>query len=75
MSIMFLGIGIVGDGAGELVAEGALAIEMGATAYDLAETTHPHPTLSESLMEGANLFYGTSPHATPPIPATEEGTN
>lgn len=58
-----LGVGIVGHGAGELIAEGVLAIEMGATARDLASTVHPHPTLSETLMEAAELFYGHSTHA------------
>jgi dihydrolipoamide dehydrogenase len=58
-----LGVGIVGHGAGELIAEGVLAIEMGATAKDLAQTVHPHPTLSETLMEAAELFYGHSTHA------------
>jgi dihydrolipoamide dehydrogenase len=57
-----LGVGIVGVGAGELISEGALAIEMGATARDLAETVHPHPTLSETLMEAAEVFYGTATH-------------
>ena len=60
-----LGVGIVGQGAGELIAEGTLAIEMGATAFDLAETIHPHPTLSESLMECAEVFYGASAHVVP----------
>jgi dihydrolipoamide dehydrogenase len=55
-----LGIGIVGHGAGELIAEGVVAIEMGATARDLAESVHPHPTLSETLMEAAEVFYGFS---------------
>lgn len=58
-----LGVGIVGAGAGELISEGVLAIEMGATARDLAESVHPHPTLSETLMECAQLFYGTATHA------------
>ena len=58
-----LGVGLVGAGAGELISEGVLAIEMGATAKDLAESVHPHPTLSETLMEAAELFYGTSTHA------------
>ena len=57
-----LGVGIVGHGAGELISEGVLAIEMGATAKDLAESVHPHPTLSETLMESAELFYGHSTH-------------
>ncbi len=55
-----LGVGIVGHGAGDLISEGVLAVEMGATARDLAETVHPHPTLSETLMECAESFYGTS---------------
>jgi dihydrolipoyl dehydrogenase len=57
-----LGVGIVGTGAGELISEGVLAVEMGATARDLAESVHPHPTLSETLMEAAESFYGTSTH-------------
>ncbi len=55
-----LGVGIVGHGAGDLISEGVLAVEMGATARDMAETVHPHPTLSETLMECAESFYGTS---------------
>jgi len=55
-----LGMGITGYGAGELIGEGVLAIEMGATARDLAESVHPHPTLSETLMESAEMFYGTA---------------
>ena len=55
-----LGVGIVGAGAGELIAEGMLAIEMGALAGDLELTIHPHPTLSETIMESAEVFYGTS---------------
>lgn len=58
-----LGVGIVGTRAGELIAEGVLAIEMGATARDIGESVHPHPTLSETLMEAAEVFYGTSTHA------------
>lgn len=58
-----LGIGIVGAGAGELISEGVLAVEMGATVKDLAECVHPHPTLSETFMEAAEMFYGTSTHA------------
>src|ERR1700683_3337179 len=53
-----LGVGIVGAGAGELIAEGVLAIEMAALARDVALTIHPHPTLSETLMEAAEVFYG-----------------
>jgi dihydrolipoamide dehydrogenase len=57
-----LGVGIVGHGAGELISEGVLAVEMGATAKDLALTVHPHPTLSETLMEAAEAFYGHATH-------------
>jgi len=57
-----LGVGIVGAGAGELIAEGVLAIEMAATATDIALTIHPHPTLSETIMESAEVFFGTSTH-------------
>src|ERR1700690_3468255 len=57
-----LGVGIVGVGAGELIAEGVLAIEMGALAHDIALTIHPHPTLSETIMESAEVFFGTSTH-------------
>ena len=57
-----LGVGIVGAGAGELIAEGVLAVEMGITAKDLALTVHPHPTLSETLMEAAEVFYGHPTH-------------
>jgi dihydrolipoamide dehydrogenase len=61
-----LGVGIVGAGCGELIAEGVLAIEMGATAEDLKLTIHPHPTLSESLMESAEMFFGQSTHVYKP---------
>lgn len=57
-----LGAGICGPGAGELIAEAVLAIEMGATVSDLALTIHPHPTLSETMMEAAELFFGHSSH-------------
>ena len=57
-----LGVGIVGHGAGELIGEGALALEMGATVHDLAAVVHPHPTLSETLMEGAEAFFGYATH-------------
>jgi len=57
-----LGVGICGAGAGELIAEATLAIEMGATAKDIAMTIHPHPTLSETLMEAAEAFYGHATH-------------
>jgi dihydrolipoamide dehydrogenase len=57
-----LGVGIVGHGAGELIAEGVVAVEMGATVRDLAECVHPHPTLSETIMEAAEVFFGHSTH-------------
>jgi len=57
-----LGVGIVGAGAGDMISEGALAIEMGATAADVKLTIHPHPTLSETIMEAAEVFYGQSTH-------------
>lgn len=57
-----LGVGICGPGAGELIAEGTLAIEMGAVASDLKLTIHPHPTLSETVMEAAEVFFGESVH-------------
>ena len=57
-----LGVGIVGAGAGDMISEGALAIEMAATASDVKLTIHPHPTLSETIMEAAEVFYGQSTH-------------
>jgi len=57
-----LGVGITGAGAGELIAEAVLAMEMGATAEDIALTVHPHPTLSETIMECAEVFYGHATH-------------
>ncbi|MBU1692996.1 MAG: dihydrolipoyl dehydrogenase [Verrucomicrobia bacterium] len=57
-----LGMGITGPGAGDMIAEAALAIEMGATAEDLALTIHPHPTLSETLMEAAEVNLGHCTH-------------
>ncbi len=57
-----LGVGIVGSGAGDLIGEAALAIEMGAVARDVADTIHPHPTLSETIMEAADAFYGEATH-------------
>ena len=53
-----LGVGIVGVGAGDMIAEGTLAIEMGAVVKDLELTIHPHPTLSETMMAAAEVFYG-----------------
>ncbi len=57
-----LGVGIVGSHAGELIAEGVLAIEMAAVAEDLASTIHAHPTLSETLGEAAEAFLGQATH-------------
>jgi dihydrolipoamide dehydrogenase len=57
-----LGVGIAGAGAGELIAEGVLAIELGATAADVALSIHPHPTLSETVMESAEAFFGHATH-------------
>ncbi len=57
-----LGVGICGPGAGELIAEGVLAIEMGSNLTDLKLTIHPHPTLSETIMESAEVFFGQSTH-------------
>ena len=55
-----LGVGMVGVGCGDLIAEGTLAIEMAAVAKDLELTIHPHPTLSETIMQAAEVLYGTS---------------
>ena len=57
-----LGVGIAGVGAGELISEGVLAVEMGALAGDMALSIHPHPTLSETFMEAAESFVGSSTH-------------
>ena len=57
-----LGVGIVGAGAGELIGEGVLAVEMAAIARDLALIIHPHPTLTETLGEAAETIYGTTTH-------------
>lgn len=61
-----LGVGIVGPGAGELIAEGVLAVEMAALVSDVALSIHPHPTLSETVMEAAEAFHGLSPHINAP---------
>jgi len=58
-----LGMGIVGEHAGDLIAEAVLAIEMGAEAEDLAMTIHPHPTTSETLMEAAESIFGKATHS------------
>ncbi|MFP4434269.1 MAG: dihydrolipoyl dehydrogenase [Planctomycetota bacterium] len=55
-----LGVGLVGAGAGELISEAALAMEMGAVAHDIAETIHPHPTLSETITFAAELHLGSA---------------
>jgi dihydrolipoamide dehydrogenase len=60
-----LGVGIVGAGAGEMIAEAMLAIEMAASARDLAMTMHAHPTLSETIMEAAESLYGLGVHQMP----------
>lgn len=57
-----LGVGIVGPGAGEMIAEGTLAIEMAALAKDVALTIHAHPTLSETMMEAAEVHFGQATH-------------
>src|SRR5215470_11410059 len=62
-----LGVGLVGSGAGELIAEGVLAVEMAALASDVALSIHPHPTLSETLMEAAEVFFGQSTHVYRPL--------
>ena len=61
-SEVVLGAGIAGAGAGELIAEAVVAIEMGATVSDLRFCVHPHPTLSETWMESADIFFGQSTH-------------
>ena len=59
---VILGGAVAGKNAGSLIPEIALAIEMGSTASDLSLTIHPHPTLSETIMESAELFYGGATH-------------
>jgi dihydrolipoamide dehydrogenase len=61
-----LGVGIVGRGAGEMIAEGVRAMEMGATAEDLAQSMAAHPTLSETEEEAAEAFLGSAIHILPP---------
>jgi len=65
-SKLVLGVGMVGPQASDLIAEGVLAIEMGATLEDLAVTIHPHPTLSEAIMEAAEAAAGAPIHINPP---------
>ncbi len=62
-----LGMGISGVGAGELIGEGVLAVDNGLKAKDLAHSIHPHPTLSETIMETAEAFYGVATHIHKPI--------
>lgn len=61
-----LGLGIVGAGAGEMLGEGMLAIEMAGSARDVAMTMHAHPTLLETIGEAAEAYYGGTPHQLPP---------
>jgi dihydrolipoyl dehydrogenase len=61
-----LGVGLVGPNAGELIAEGVLAIEMGANVTDMKLSIHPHPTLTETLMESAEVFFGQATHVYKP---------
>jgi dihydrolipoamide dehydrogenase len=61
----------VGSGAGELIAEGTLAVEMGAVAADLKMTIHPHPTLSETVMEAADVSFGERAHVYKPKKGAE----
>jgi len=57
-----LGVGIAGTGAGELISEGVLGVEMATLASDISLSVHPHPTLTETFMEAAEMFYGNSTH-------------
>src|SRR5205823_4387364 len=57
-----LGVGLCGPGAGELIAEGVLAIEMGATSRDVALSIHPHPTLTETISEAAETMHDLASH-------------
>ena len=61
-----LGVGIVGVGAGELIAEGVVAVEMGMTVLDMKMSIHPHPTVSETFGEAAELFFGECTHVYKP---------
>ncbi len=66
-----LGMGVVGPGAGELISQGVLAVEMGATAEDVGLSIHPHPTLSETIMETADLIFGQGTHVYRPKKAAQ----
>jgi len=57
-----LGVGIAGVNAGDMISEGVLAVEMAAVASDIALSIHPHPTLSETIMEAAEAYYGNAAH-------------
>ncbi len=67
-----LGAGIVGTGAGELISEAVLAVEMAALASDVKLSIHPHPTLSETVMEAAEVFFGQSTHVYRPKRSREK---
>jgi dihydrolipoamide dehydrogenase len=60
-----LGVGVVGRDAEGIISEGVLAVEMGALASDVALSIHPHPTLSETEGEAAEIFLGTATHVIP----------
>jgi dihydrolipoamide dehydrogenase len=62
-----LGLGIVGPNAGELISEGVVAVEMSAVVSDLKLSIHPHPTLSETIMEAAEAYFGQSTHIYRPV--------
>ena len=68
---LVLGVGMVGPHASDMIAEGVLAIEMGATLEDLMVTIHPHPTISEAIMEAAEVAAGMPVHINPPAKATK----
>ena len=69
-----LGVGICGAGAGELIAEAVLAMEMGASVEDIALSVHPHPTLSETLMEAADAYFGHATHTISKRKTTESSS-
>jgi dihydrolipoamide dehydrogenase len=61
-----LGVGMVGPHVSELIAEGTLAVQLGATVEDIMVTIHPHPTVSEAIMEAAEVAAGLPIHINPP---------
>ncbi len=69
-----VGCGIVGSGAGELIAEAVLAIEMGCEVHDITESIHPHPTLSETLMNAGEVYFGTATEIYKPKKRTEHAS-